>query len=216
MIEAVVFDMDGLLIDSEPLWQRARIECFGAERLRWTDEDQERIMGRSTMGWATFLAERLGPEFTLDEIIERIVSRMEDYYHVEVPLLPGARELIDQLRGRYVLGLASGAATRMIRAVLDSAGWSDAFVEILSGDDMARGKPAPDIYLEITRRMGVNIGKTAIFEDSANGILSGYAAGAKVIAVPSDYHRPAEDVLQKAALVIPSLADFRLELFQQL
>lgn len=216
MIEAVIFDMDGLLVDSEPLWQRARLECFGAERLRWTDEDQARIMGRNTLGWATFLLDRLGTEYTMEEIIERIVSQMEAYYHVEVPLMPGARELIGQLRGRYPLGLASGAATRMIRAVLDRAGWDDAFVEILSGDDIERGKPAPDMYLEIARRMQIDITKTVVFEDSGNGILAGYTAGAKVIAVPSYYHRPPDDVLNKAALVIPSLSDFTLEMFAQI
>jgi HAD superfamily hydrolase (TIGR01509 family) len=216
MTEAIIFDMDGLLVDSEPLWQRARVECFGAERLRWTDEDQAGIMGRNTLGWATFLQDRLGTEFTMEEIIERIVSQMEAYYHIDVPLMPGAHELIEQLRGRYPLGLASGAATRMIRAVLDSTGWEDAFVEILSGDDVEHGKPAPDMYLEIAKRMGVDIKKSVVFEDSGNGILSGYTAGAKVIAVPSYYHRPPDDVLNKAALVIPSLAGLTLDVIDRL
>jgi HAD superfamily hydrolase (TIGR01509 family) len=216
MTEAIIFDMDGLLVDSEPLWQRARVECFGAERLRWTDEDQARIMGRNTLGWATYLQDRLGSEFTMPDIIERIISQMEAYYHIDVPLMPGARELIEQLRGRYPLGLASGASTRMIRAVLDSTGWEDAFGEILSGDDIERGKPAPDMYLEIARRMGVDIKKSVVFEDSGNGILSGYTAGAKVIAVPSYYHRPPDDVLSKAALVVPSLADLTLDVIDRL
>jgi HAD superfamily hydrolase (TIGR01509 family) len=173
-------------------------------------------MGRNTLGWAAYLQDRLGTEYTMPDIIERIVSQMVAYYHIDVPLMSGARELIEQLRGRYPLGLASGAATRMIRAVLDQTGWDGVFVEILSGDDIERGKPAPDMYLEIAKRMGVDITKSVVFEDSGNGILSGCTAGAKVIAVPSYYHRPPDDVLSKASLVVLSLSDLTLDVIDRL
>lgn len=216
MIEAIIFDMDGLLVDSEPLWTRARIEALGAEHLQWTEQDQEHIMGTSTEVWATYLAERLNHEFSTVEIIDRVVGQMVAYYRESVPFLPGAHAIIDQISQHFPMGLASGASYRLIDAVLESAGWRALFAEILSTDDMERGKPAPDIYQEITRRLGVPVEKTAIFEDSANGILSGHAAGAKVIAVPGAYHRPAADTLAKADLILDSLADFDLAMLKDL
>jgi HAD superfamily hydrolase (TIGR01509 family) len=216
MIKAVVFDMDGLLVDSEPLWQRARIEACGAERLQWTDADQKHVMGSSTLGWAAYLAERLNHEYPVEEIIDRVLAHMVKYYREDVPLLPGARAVIEQLRGRYPLGLASGSSMRLLQPILETAGWNETFDEVLSTDDLERGKPAPDVYLEITRRMGVPTAHTAIFEDSTNGILSGHRAGVKVIAVPSYYLPPPDDVLQKADLVLHSLSDFTLNLLEQL
>ncbi len=216
MIEAVVFDMDGLLVDSEPLWQRARSEALGADRLHWTDADQERIMGSSTQSWAEFLAERLDHEFSPATIIDRVVNQMVEYYHEQVPLLPGAREVITGLAGRFPLGLASGSSYRLIEAVMASTGWDQVFGEVLSADDVARGKPAPDIYLEITRRMRVPAHHIAVFEDSGNGILAAHAAGHVVIAVPGAYHRPAHDTLQKADLVLDSLLAFDPAMLQQL
>jgi HAD superfamily hydrolase (TIGR01509 family) len=216
MIKAVVFDMDGLLVDSEPLWQRARLEAFGPGRLRWTDADQERVMGQSTQGWARIIADKLDHEYSLEEIIERVSDQLESYYRQSVPLLPGAREVIDLLQGRYRLGLATGSSYRLLNAVLKSAGWTDVFAEVLSSDDLLRGKPAPDIYLEITRRLGVPAERIAVFEDSANGMLAAYEAGNRVIAIPSHYFNPPADVLQKAALVLPTLADFTLDMLERL
>lgn len=208
MIRAVVFDMDGLLIDSEPLWQRARVEAFGAERLRWTEADQEHVMGSSTRGWAAFLVERLNHEFTIQEVIDRVLEKMVDYYRTSVPLMPGAREIFQRLNGQYTLGLASGSPYRLINAALEGAGWQHTFEEVLSTDELKHGKPAPDAYLEIARRLGIPVEEIAIFEDSTNGILSGIAAGVTVIAVPNTYQRAPEDVLAKAHRVLESLADF--------
>jgi HAD superfamily hydrolase (TIGR01509 family) len=216
MIKAVVFDMDGLLVDSEPLWQRARIEACGADRLHWTDADQERVMGSSTMGWATYLAEKLDHAMTPDEIIERVISLMERYYLEAVPLQPGAREAVAQVYGRYPLGLASGSPYRLIRAALTGAGWTDMFDEVLSSDEMANGKPAPDIYFEIAHRLGTPIEQIAVLEDSGNGILAGVNAGAQVIAVPHAYHRAGDDVLGRVARVLGSLHDFRAEMLDEL
>lgn len=216
MIDTIIFDMDGLLVDSEPLWQRARIEAFGAERLRWTDHDQEHVMGSSTLGWARFLEERLEYEFTVEAIIDRVVSQMEQYYRENVPLLPGAADIMELVKGRFTLGVASGSPQRLIDVVLDQTGWRELFKEVLSSDELERGKPAPDIYLEITRRLGVPVENVVIFEDSGNGMRAGYAAGVKVIAVPGAYHRPVADVLARADLVLDSLADFTLDALRKL
>lgn len=216
MINAVVFDMDGLLVDSEPLWDRARIEACGAERLQWTAADQERVMGTSTQEWADFLAERLNHEYTTDQIIDMVLSQMERYYYTDVPVLPGAEAALSTLAAQYPVGLASGAPYRLINAVLQATGWREMFVEVLSADDMAKGKPAPDVYLEVMSRMGVEPANTVVFEDSANGILAGVAAGARVIAVPGAHHKPAGDVLNKADIVLESLTAFSPSLLEQL
>jgi HAD superfamily hydrolase (TIGR01509 family) len=192
------------------------VEAFEPGELRWTDTDQERVMGQSTQGWALMIADKLDHKYSLEEIIKRVVAQMESYYRQSVPLLTGAREAVELLQGRYWLGLASGSPYRLLRAVLDSAGWTDTFAEVLSSDDLQRGKPAPDIYLEITRRIGVRPESVAVLEDSGNGILAAHAAGNRVIAVPSYYFKPPPDVLQKAALVLPTLSDFTLDMLERL
>ena len=126
MIEAVVFDMDGLLVDSEPLWQRARIEAFGADRLRWTEADQKRVMGSSTLAWARQIQEKIGDSYPLEAIIERVLGQMVALYRQGVPLMPGASEIVNLLRGRYPLGLASGSPYRLIEVVLQQTGWDSA------------------------------------------------------------------------------------------
>jgi HAD superfamily hydrolase (TIGR01509 family) len=216
MIEAVVFDMDGLLVDSEPLWQRARIAAFGAERLRWTEADQQRVMGSSTRAWAVQIQDKLGEAYGLEEIIDRVLAQMAALYRQAVPLMPGAHEVITMLRGRYPLGLASGSPYRLIEVVLQETSWDGAFSHVLSTDDLPRGKPAPDIYLAIAGRMGVPTGHMAVFEDSPNGILAGLEAGARVIAVPARDHPPSDDVLRGASLVLDSLHDFSLEMLRDL
>ncbi len=216
MIEAVVFDMDGLLVDSEPLWQRARILAFGAERLRWTDADQQAVMGSSTLFWARMIQAKLGDHTPTDEIIERVLDELVALYRQEVPLMPGANEILSLLHGRYPLALASGSPYRLIQAVLEGAGWDGVFDPVLSTDDMPHGKPAPDVYLATLERMGVPAERAAVIEDSPNGILAGVAAGAKVIAVPGRDHPPSDDVLRQASLVLDSLHDFTLDMLRDL
>lgn len=216
MIEAIVFDMDGLLVDSEPLWQRARIEAFGAERLRWTEADQKRVMGSSTLAWARQIQEKIGDSHPLEEIIERVLGQMVALYRQGVPLMPGASEIVNLLRGRYPLGLASGSPYRLIEVVLQETGWDSAFGHVLSTDDLPRGKPAPDIYLAIAKRMGVPNERIAVFEDSPNGILAALEAGSKVIAVPGHEQPTQPDLVQRASLVLGSLRDFRLEMLDAL
>jgi HAD superfamily hydrolase (TIGR01509 family) len=216
MIEAVVFDMDGLLVDSEPLWDRARLEAFGADRLQWTDQDQRNVMGMGAQAWGAYLAERLNHAFTIEHIVERVVLQMEQFYRAAVPQMPGADAALRQLHGRYPLGLASGSSYRLIHAVLEGASWAGLFQEVLSTDDVPQGKPAPDVYSEITRRLNVPPAHTAIFEDSGNGILSGHGAGVKVIAVPDAVHRPVPEILGKAHRVLDSLTDFTPDLLADL
>lgn len=211
-IEAVVFDMDGLLVDSEPLWQDARIAAFGAGRLRWTDADQQRVMGSATEEWAAFLAERLDYAYSVDVIIEQVLAQMEALYRERVPLLPGAEDVVTDVAAAYRVGIASGSPRRLVDAVLDGSGWRDRFDVVVCSDDVQQGKPAPDAYFAAAAKLHVPPESLAVFEDSANGILAGRAAGAYVIAVPNHYAQPPEDALARADRVLGSLREFSLDM----
>ncbi len=206
MIKAVIFDLDGLLVDTEPLWFRARVELFQQHGLVWTEADQIKCMGVSTSFWTNLMAERLAGRMSPDEITEDIVDRMVAYYQAgEVELLPGARQALESCQVKYPLGLASGSHKRLVKAAIEGLHWQSLFREVLSSDDVPAGKPAPDVYLEVIRRLGVTPAETAVVEDATSGILAGHAAGAKVIAVPNHHLPPPEDVLAKADLVIDTL-----------
>ena len=215
MISAVVFDMDGLLIDTEPLWFRARSELFQAYGLTWTEADQVKCMGVSTAAWTELMADRLDGRLAPAEITADIVNRMVAYYQAgEVELLPGAQAALELCRSNYPVGLASGSHKRLLAAAVEGMQWQSFFDEILSSDDCATGKPAPDVYLEVMRRLGVQPAETAVIEDATSGILAGYAAGARVIAVPNRHLPPPDEVLSKADVVIDTLESLEAALKQ--
>jgi HAD superfamily hydrolase (TIGR01509 family) len=208
LIKAVIFDLDGLLVDSEPVWFRARTEMLTPLGLVWTDDDQKRLMGVSTATWQEYLSKKLLGILTLEEILEESLRKMASFYRSgQVPMMPGARQALEACAARYKLGLASGSPRMLIDAALNGAKWRHYFSEVLSSDEVNRGKPAPDVYVEIMRRMGVAAEETVIIEDSGNGILAGKAAGAKVIAVPNPQLMPAPEALSQADVVIDSLVD---------
>lgn len=208
MIKAVVFDLDGLLVDSEPVWFRARTEMLSPLGLAWTDGDQKNLMGVSTATWVEYLTKKLDGKMTSEEILEVSLRQMVSYYRAgDVRLMPGAGQALDSCASLYKLGLASGSPLMLIDAALDGAQWRHFFSEVLSSDEVERGKPSPDVYLEVMRRMGVAAEETAVVEDSGNGILAGKAAGAKVVAVPNPQLLPAAEALHKADAVIESLHD---------
>lgn len=209
MIKAVVFDLDGLLIDTEPLWYRAREELFEQYGLLWTDSDQQQCMGVSTAVWSGYMADRLERQMSPEEIAENIIDRMVGYYRAgEVDALPGAGHALTVGQNQYRQGLASGSPRRLVQAALEGMAWGHVFAEVLSGDDVAAGKPAPDIYLEITQRLAVSPHETIVVEDASSGIKAGYAAGTHVIAVPNPHLSPSPDVLAKAVVVLDSLEKF--------
>ena len=181
------------------------MRAYGSE---WTDADQSHAMGVSSADWAAYMAARLGHRMTDAQVMEEVVSRIEATYRAQVPLMPGAREAVEVLAGSMPLGLASGSHVRLIRAALEGAGWTNVFSVVVSCDEVARGKPAPDVYLETMRRLHVAPGETVVFEDSTNGILAGHAAGVRLVAVPSRYLPPPADVLNQADRVLASLVEF--------
>ncbi len=206
MIQAVVFDMDGLLVDSEPVWFEARRELFSRFGMVWTDADQERLMGVRTSVWVDYVTGKLDGAMTPDEVLHSIVGFMASAYeHGDVRILPGAHEALKHCDGRYRVGLASGSPRPLIDAALNGAGWCRFFEEVVSSDECARGKPDPDVYLAIMNRMGLRPEATVVVEDSPAGILAGKAAGAKAIAVPGGYTAPDNEALLVADAVIDSL-----------
>ena len=208
MIEAVIFDMDGLLVDSEPAWYRARIELAGQHGKTWTETDQLAMAGVHTDVWVGALYEVLEGELSHEQVFEGIIGRMVGYYESgEVPVLPGADEALAACADRYRVGLASGSPMRLIEACLKGAGWGGFFEALITSDELEHGKPAPDVYLELMRRMGLDPTTTAVVEDSGGGIKSGVAAGTRVIAVPNPSTDPGPDVLGLADTRIASLRD---------
>ena len=206
MIEAVIFDMDGLLVDSEPLWFRARVDLLQQHGATWTEADQLSMAGVHTDVWVQAVHGKLGGGLSDEQVLEEIVASMVRYYEAgEVPILPGAGEAIAACAERYRVGLASGSPQRLIEAGLRGAGWTGYFECLISGDELEHGKPAPDIYLEIMRRMQLDPGTTAVVEDSGAGIKSGKAAGTFVVAVPNQHTNPGSDVLALAEACISTL-----------
>lgn len=208
MITAVIFDMDGVLVDSEPAWYRARVDLLERHGKTWTATDQLAMAGVHTDVWVTALHDKLEGQLSREQVLEAIIGRMAGYYEVgEVPIMPGADEAIAACADRYRVGLASGSPMRLIAACLTGAGWRDSFEALISSDELENGKPAPDVYLEVMRRMGLDPASTAVVEDSGAGIRSARAAGARVVAVPDPNTDPGPDALDLAAARIDSLRD---------
>jgi HAD superfamily hydrolase (TIGR01509 family) len=208
VIEAVVFDVDGVLIDSEPVWERVR-RGFVAERGgRWPDDAQDRMMGMSTGEWSRYISEDFGlTGLTPEGVAEQVVTAMKAEYQVHLPLLPGAVDAVRALSGRWRLAVASSAPKSLIGTVLDASGLRPAFSAAVSSEEVERGKPFPDVYLEATERLGVPPERCAAVEDSSNGLRSAAAAGLAVIAVPRPEYPPAPDALRQARVVLGSLTE---------
>ncbi len=216
MLSAVIFDMDGLLIDSEPKWDQARTDMAARLGRSWNEDDHAAIMGVSTEEWATYMRDRWELETSLEEIIQEVVERMRDIYNEQIPFREGAIEAVDLAAAHYRTALASGSERSLIDLVTSSPELSGKFEIILSADQVERGKPHPDVYLETAKRLSVDVEKCVCLEDSKNGILSGLNAGMKVIAVPDERFPVDEEVLARADTVLASLNGCSLDLLRSL
>jgi HAD superfamily hydrolase (TIGR01509 family) len=174
------------------------------------------MMGMSSTEWSRYLRDQLGVERELEEINREVVGRMESLYRTRLPLLPGAVEAVRALQPRWPLGLASSSNRQIIDLVLDLAGLSDAFVATVSSEEVERGKPAPDVYLEAARHVGVRPDRCVAVEDSSNGLRAAAAARMTVIAVPSPHYPPDEDALALADASIGSLTELTPELIERM
>ena len=206
MIEAVVFDMDGVLIDSEPVWERVRRRFVADHGGRWADDTQDRLMGMSTAEWSAYLASDLGiTGLTPRQVAEQVITAMADEYSQHLPLLPGAIGAVRALAGRWPLAVASSSPRSLISTVLAAADLETAFAAIVSSEEVPRGKPAPDVYLAAAERLAAAPTACVGVEDSSNGLRAAVAAGLTVIAIPRPEYPPAADALAAARLVLPSL-----------
>jgi HAD superfamily hydrolase (TIGR01509 family) len=207
VIEAVVFDLDGVLLDSEQVWDEVR-EALAQERGgRWSDRAQREMMGMSSPEWSRYMHEVVGLRESPEEISDEVVRRLLERYRASLPLLPGAVEAVRRLAAEWPLGLASSSNRPVIEAFLDAADVRELFAATASSEEVARGKPAPDVFLEAARRLGVAAGRCAAVEDSANGLRAAKAAGMRVVAIPNPHYPPPDEALRLADTVLASLAE---------
>ncbi|MCK9894082.1 HAD family phosphatase [Frankia sp. AgB32] len=210
-VAAVVFDLDGVLVDSEQVWDEVRRAYVGERGGRWEADSTRRMMGMSTAEWSGYLAS-LGVAGTPDDIAADIQRAIAERYGASAPLLPGAADAVRALVSLAPLAVASSSPRTLIELVLAHAGLTDLFAEVVSSEEVARGKPAPDVYLEAARRLGVPATGCVAIEDSTNGLRSAAAAGMAVIAVPNHHFPPEEEALRLAHARITSTADLTPDL----
>jgi HAD superfamily hydrolase (TIGR01509 family) len=206
VIDAVVFDLDGVIVDSEHVWDEVRQRLAEERGGRWHDQASRDMMGMSSPEWSRYMHDVVGLAEPPEEINAEVVRRLEAVYREELPLLDGAVEAVEALAARWPLGLASSSNRELIDLVLRVSGLERWFAATVSSEEVPRGKPAPDVYLEAARRLGVPPGRCAAVEDSENGIRSAKAAGMRVVAIPNPQYPPAEDALAAADVVLPTVA----------
>jgi HAD superfamily hydrolase (TIGR01509 family) len=204
-LAAVVFDLDGVLVDSEQLWDSARRELVAERGGTWTDQATHAMMGMSAPEWSRYLHDELRVDLEPEAISTAVVERLERLYRERLPLLPDAREAVIATSEQWPLGLASSSNREIIDLVLELAQLTQYFAATVSSEQVAHGKPAPDVYLEAARRLDVAPADCAAVEDSTNGLRAAAAAGMTVIAVPNQEFPPSADALRLATVVIPSL-----------
>jgi HAD superfamily hydrolase (TIGR01509 family) len=215
-LEAVFFDLDGVLVDSERAWDAARRSIVEQAGRPWRNGATEAMMGMSAREWSRYLHDELGVPIAPERINELVVARLLAGYQRRLPLLAGAVTAVDRLAQRWPLGLASSANRPVIDAVLKLSGLADSFATTVSGDEVAHGKPAPDIYLAAARQLGVEPSASAAVEDSSNGLRAAAAAGMIVVAAPNRDFPPTDDALALAAVSIDSLDELTPSLFESL
>ena len=215
-VQAVIFDLDGVLLDSEQLWNQAKESLVRDTGGTWRDEAPRAMMGMSSPEWSAYLHDELGVPLDPDTIDRDVVARIEQLYREKLPLLPGAVEAVRGLQGHWPLGLASSSNREVIDLVLALAALSDAFAVTVSSEEVAHGKPAPDVYLETARRLDVDPDRCVAVEDSSNGLRSAHAAEMTVIAVPNPHYPPDQDALALATVTLSTLDELTPELVEGL
>lgn len=214
MIAAVVFDMDGVIVDSEQVWDEVREQYVFETGGTYTQSATRDMMGMSSVEWSRYMADALGVPGTPAEINAAIVERMLARYGEAPPLIPGAVDAVRGCAERWPLAVASSSNPELIQVVLEAAGLHDVIPVVVSSQEVPRGKPSPDVYLEAARRLGADPGDCAAVEDSHNGIRSAKAAGMRVVAIPNPHFPPDEEALAHADVVLRSIRELTAEVVE--
>jgi HAD superfamily hydrolase (TIGR01509 family) len=207
-VAAVIFDLDGVIVDSEIWWDEVR-QAFARERGRaWGEEDRVAVMGANSRQWSRIMRGRLGLDDSADRIERTIVEGVVERYRAEgPPIIPGAAETVRRIAERWPVAVASSAHREVIDAALDAVGLTDQLRVVVSSDEVPHGKPEPDVYLETARRLGVPPERCLVVEDSYNGVRAGKAAGMTVVLVPNVSVPPAPGTADLADLVLDRLTE---------
>jgi HAD superfamily hydrolase (TIGR01509 family) len=215
VIEAVVFDLDGVLLDTEELWDEARRQIAEERGGRWRPDAQRAMMGMSSPEWSRYMHDVIGLPDPPERISEEVVERLAELYRRELPLVDGAIEAVGRIAARWPLGIASSSNRPLIDLFLELTGTRDLFRATVSSEEVAHGKPAPDVYLEAARRLEVAPERCAAIEDSENGIRSASAAGMHVVAIPNRVFPPSTEALALTDVVLDSLAGLTPEAIER-
>jgi HAD superfamily hydrolase (TIGR01509 family) len=210
-IAAVIFDLDGVLLDSESAWVQVKKEFTEESGGHWEERARVEMLGMSSTEWSQYMHDELGVPVPPETISSEVAERLVQQYRERLPLLPGAVGAVRSLSRQWPLGLASSSNRNVIDLALEQAGLAEDFVATVSSEEVDRGKPAPDVYLEAARRLQVDPDACAAIEDSTNGIRSAHAAEMAVIAVPNKDFPPEPDAVTLAALVLNSLEELEPE-----
>jgi HAD superfamily hydrolase (TIGR01509 family) len=205
VIEAVVFDLDGVLLGSEEVWDAVRERYVRERGGRYDGEVQRAMMGMSAPEWSRYLHEEAGVPDQPERINRDVVRRMLEAYRNELPLLPGAVDAVRRVADSFPLGLASSSNREVFETVLELAGLAECFAATVSSEEVAQGKPAPDVYLEAARRLRASPARCAAVEDSHAGIRSAKSAGMRVVAIPNASYPPDAEALALADVVVDCL-----------
>ena len=213
-VDAVVFDLDGVIVDSEHVWDGVREELARERGGRWHDGAQADMMGMSAPEWSRYMHDVIGLSESPAEIDELVVQRMLGRYAEQLPLIDDAVDAVIRLAASFRLALASSSNRRVIDAVLEGAGLASSFEATVSSEEVDRGKPAPDVFLEAARRLDVAAERCAAIEDSGNGIRAAHAGGMRVVAIPNRRYPPSEDALALADVVLTSIDKLETTTFE--
>jgi HAD superfamily hydrolase (TIGR01509 family) len=206
MPDAVIFDLDGVLVDSEHLWNEAKEALTRETGGTWKPEAPVAMLGMSSPEWSRYLHRELNVPLGPEVIDRRIVARMVELYHERRLVVSGAAKAVRAIADRWPVGLASSSNREIIDLFLDVSGLAACFTATVSSEEVAHGKPSPDVYLEAARRIGVPADQCVAVEDSSNGLRSAIAAGMRAIAIPNRDYPPTDDALTLAAIEVNAIS----------
>ncbi len=212
--EAVIFDMDGVIVESEALWDEAREQLVKQTGGRWGAGAQRAMMGMASNEWSAYVRDELEVPLSAEQINDRVVAQLIDLYRERIPLIDGAVDAVLRAAERWPLAIASSSNRELIDLVVDLAGVADAFAVTVSSEEVGRGKPSPDVFLAAAERLGSDPGNCVVIEDSGNGVRAAVAAGMRVIAVPNREFPPAPEAIDLAHVVVDSVTEITNQLIE--